>query len=62
MDLECTCHNKVYAPTILLCSPPRIEWICSICGKRGQDVVGNNYNYTEHPYYKTMEKFGNISK
>ena len=34
-------HDKVYADCILKSNPPKRDWVCRKCKKRGRDVIGS---------------------
>ena len=57
--IDCVRHNKVYDSDILLSDPPKRNWICSICGDRGTDIIGGYIGHNE--YSDLVQKFSNAA-
>ena len=48
-------HKKVFANTMIMTYPPQQEWICSKCGEKGIDRIGEINN--EPSYSDLVLKF-----
>jgi hypothetical protein len=46
-------HEKVFAPFMLCCFPPKREWICSICMEEGVDTVSS---FDPNAFYRLKDQ------
>jgi hypothetical protein len=53
-------HTKVYSDRLLLSNPPRLCWICSECGEKGDEpptIQALSQHPTTMSYSQLVEKF-----